>query len=154
MLNPRVAAAAPFAVTGTAGIVAGGAIAAAIAYHPTEHMVWMVAYLVLVVGVMQWLFGVGQAWLAASIPRPRASWGQWLLFNLGNAGVIGGTLANRTGVVAVASVLFVCALCWFLVGVRHTRQRGWSIAYRVLLVLVLLSAGIGLVISAASNGLV
>jgi hypothetical protein len=154
VLNSRVAAAAPFAALGSAAIVGGGAIAAAIAYQPTEHLVWMVAYLVLVVGVMQWLFGAGQAWLAASAPRPRATWGQWILFNLGNAGVIGGTLANRTGVVAVASVLFVCALGWFLIGVRHTRQRGWGAVYRVLLILVLLSAGIGLVISAVSNGLV
>lgn len=153
MLNPRVASAVPFAALGTAAIVAGGAVAAAIAYQPTEHLVWMVAYLVLVVGVMQWIFGAGQAWLAVSVPSARAIWGQWLLFNLGNAGVIGGTLANRTGVVAAASVLFVCALGWFLFGVRRIRQRGWGTAYRVLLIMVLLSAGIGLVISAKSNGL-
>lgn len=153
MLNPRAAAAAPFAATGTIAIVAGGAIAAAIAYHPTEHLVWVVAYLVLVVGVMQWVFGAGQAWLAAEPPPVRLAWGQWSLFNLGNAGVIGGTLCRHTGVVAVATALFVLALASILYGVRRSRARGWGIVYRLVLALVLASAGIGLVISAVSNGL-
>lgn len=151
MLNRRVAAAAPFAALGTAAIVAGGATAAAIAYHPTEHLVWMVAYLVLVVGVMQWLFGAGQAWLAERVPGQPMVWGQWGLFNLGNAGVIGGALCNRTGVVAVGTLLFALAIAGFLYGVRRSRGHGWAIAYRVLLVLIFLSACVGLVISAASN---
>lgn len=148
-MNQRVAAAAPFVVLGGAAIVAGGATAAAIAYHPTEHLVWMVAYLVLVVGVMQWIFGAGQAWLAEPPPPGGMAWGQWLLFNLGNAGVIGGTLCNRTGVVAAGTLLFVAAIAWFLYGVRHCRWRGWGNAYRVLLGLIFLSACIGLAISAA-----
>ncbi|MGH8148173.1 MAG: hypothetical protein ACREPY_17815 [Rhodanobacteraceae bacterium] len=151
MLNRRVAAAAPFGALGTAAIVAGGAIAAAIAYHPTEHLVWMVAYLVLVVGVMQWVFGAGEAWLAECAPGGAMIWGQWALFNLGNAGVIGGTLCDRTDVVAAGTLLFALAIAWFLYGVRRSRQRGWGIAYRTLLALILLSACTGLVISAVSN---
>lgn len=152
MLNRRVAAAAPFAALGTAAILAGGATAAAIAYHPTEHLVWMVAYLVLVVGVMQWLFGAGEAWLAERAPDGATIWGQWALFNLGNAGVIGGTLCDRTNVVAAGTLLFALAIAWFLYGVRRSRLRGWGIAYRILLALIFLSACIGLVVSAASNG--
>ncbi len=152
MLNARCAAAAPFAILGTAAIIAGGATAAAIAYHATQPLVWMVAYLVLVVGVMQWVFGVGQAWLAESPPPRAVTWGQWCLFNLGNAGVIGGTLGARTDIVAMGTLVFVAALAWFLVGVRRSRRRGWGIAYRVLLGLILASACIGLVISAASRG--
>jgi len=152
MLSGRVAAAAPFAALGAAAILAGGATAAAIAYHPTEHLVWMVAYLVLVVGAMQWVFGAGQAWLAERPPPVRIAWGQWALFNLGNAGVIGGTLCNRTGIVAAGTLLFVAAIAWFLYGVRRCRWRGWGIAFRVLLALIFLSACIGLVISAVSHG--
>lgn len=137
---------------GTAAILAGGATAAAIAYHPTGHLVWMVAYLVLVVGVMQWVFGAGQAWLAARPPSPAAVWSQWLLFNLGNAGVVAGTLCDRTGLVTAGTLAFVLALAWFLYGVRETRQRGWGMAYRLLLGLVGLSACVGLVISAVGNG--
>lgn len=152
MLNPRAAAAAPFAIAGTLAIIVGGALAAAIAYHPTEHLVWMVAFLVLVTGVMQWIFGAGQAWLAAEPPPAGRNWGQWVVFNLGNVGVMAGTLCNSTGAVAVATLLFVIATAWFLVGVRRPRRHALGVAYRVVVALALLSAGIGIVISAFSNG--
>ncbi|MGH8189960.1 MAG: hypothetical protein ACREP2_00755 [Rhodanobacteraceae bacterium] len=151
MLRERVATGAPFVALGAAAIVAGGATAAAIAYHPTEHLVWMVAYLVLVVGVMQWIFGAGEAWLAERPPAGWETWAQWVLFNLGNAGVIGGTLCDRAEVVAAGTLLFVAAIAWFLWGVRHCRRRGWGNAYRVLLALIFVSACVGLAISAASN---
>ncbi len=151
MLSRRAAAVAPFLAFGAAAIVAGGATAAAIAYHPTEHLVWMVAYLVLVVGAMQGVLGSGQAWLAEGPPPARIVWSQWALFNLGNAGVVGGTLCNRTGIVAAGTLLFVAAIGWFLYGVRHCRRRGWGIAYRALLALISLSALIGLGISAMSH---
>nr|ODU94123.1 MAG: hypothetical protein ABT18_05565 [Rhodanobacter sp. SCN 66-43]OJY84005.1 MAG: hypothetical protein BGP23_15580 [Xanthomonadales bacterium 66-474] len=152
MLNARIAAGAPFVASGALAILAGGATAAAIAYHPTQHLVWMVAYLVLVVGVMQAVFGAGQAWLAGHPPAGRTIWGQWLLFNLGNTGVIGGTLGNRTDMVAIGTLLYVAAIAWFFVGIRHARVRGWGVAYRVLLGLVFLSACTGVVISAVSRG--
>lgn len=152
MLNARVAAGAPFAILATLAIIAAGVVAAAIAYDPTQPLIWMVAYLVLVVGVMQWIFGAGQAWLAEHPPRQAIVWSQWSLFNFGNAGVIGGTLCNRTSVVAAGTVLFVAAMAWFYVGVRHSPRRGWAIAYHALLTLIFLSACIGLAISAASHG--
>lgn len=152
MLNARVAAAAPFAVLATLAIIAAGVVAAAIAYDPTQQLIWMVAYLVLVVGVMQWACGAGQAWLARQPPGRAVVWSQWGLFNVGSACVIGGTLINRTGVVAAGVVLFVLAMAGFFLGVRRSRHRGWSITYHVLLALICLSACIGLVISAASHG--
>lgn len=151
MLNARVAAGVPFGATGTVAIIAGGVVAAVVAYHPTQHLVWMVAYLVLVVGVMQWVFGIGQAWLAAAAPTRGVAWGQWGLFNLGSVAVIGGTFDDSTRTVTVGTVLFALAIGWFLYGVRHGRHRGWCRAYQVLLALILVSACIGLVISAVSN---
>lgn len=151
--NPRVAAAAPFASLAGLAIIGAGGMAAAIAYHATEPLVWAVAYLVLVVGVMQLVLGVGQAWLAVRAPGPRMAWGQWIVFNLANAGVIGGTLVRNTTMVAAATALFAIALAWFLVGVRRCRHRGWAIAYRSALALVLVSACVGLAISAISHGL-
>ena len=152
MLNPRAVAALPFVAVGIAAVIVGGATAAAVAYQPTEHLVWMVAYLVLVVGVMQCAFGAGQAWLARDPPPGRVTWGQWGLFNLGNAGVIAGTLGDRFGLVAGGTVLFVLAIAWFLYGVRAVRRRGWGIAYRVLVGLIFASSLIGLVISMIGKG--
>jgi len=152
VLSPRIAAATPFAVLGVAAILAGGGIAAAIAHHPTQYLVWMVAYLVLVVGAMQCVFGAGQAWLAERPPAAGTAWGQWGLFNLGNAGVIGGTLCDRSDAVAAGTVLFVAALVWFFFGIHRARARGWGVVYRVLLGLILLSACVGLTISAVSHG--
>ncbi len=151
--NRRLVAAAPFACLAVLAIIAAGLVAAAIAYNPTEPMVWMVAYLVLVVGVMQAVFGVGQAWLAERVPARSTCWGQWSVFNLGNAGVIGGTLGNSALVVAIGTLLFAVAVAWFLVGVRRSRARGWGIAYRILLVLILVSACVGLAISITTRGL-
>jgi hypothetical protein len=74
------------------------------------------------------------------------------LFNLGNAGVIGGTLCSQTGIVAAGTLLFALSIAWFLYGVRRSRKPGWSAAYRILLALIFLSACTGLVISAVSNG--
>lgn len=151
-MNARIVAGVPFAALATVAIIAAGVVAAAIAYHPTQQLIWMVAYLVLVVGVMQWIFGAGQAWLAEPPPGKATVWSQWGLFNVGSAGVIGGTLANRTGLVVAGTVLFVVAIAWFFHSVRRSSRRGWAVAYRVLLALIFFSACIGLVISAASHG--
>lgn len=152
--HPRVIAAAPFAWLAGVAIVGAGFVAAAIAYDATQPLVWMVAYLVLVVGVMQAVFGIGQAWLAERVPGRATTWSQWLLFNVGNAGVIGGTLYKNTVIVAIATLLFALAIAWFLVGVRRCRRHRWGIVYRVLLAFILVSACVGLVISAWSHGYV
>ena len=150
-LNRRTVAALPFMVSGLAAIIAGGGTAAAIAYHPTEHLIWMVAYLVLVVGVMQGAFGAGQAWLAQDPPHPHVAWYQWALYNLGNAAVIVGTLDDRFDLVAAGTVLFAVAIAWFLFGIRTARWRYWGIGYRVLLGVVFATSLIGLVISRVAN---
>ena len=74
------------------------------------------------------------------------------MFNLGNAGVIAGTLGDRFGLVAGGTVLFVLAIAWFLYGVRAVRRRSWGIAYRTLVGLIFASSLIGLVISMIGKG--
>lgn len=150
-MNPRVKAGLPFAAFAVAAIAAGGVVAAAIAYHPTQQLVWMVAYLVLVVGVMQGVFGAGQAWLAPQPPATRTVWGQWAVFNLGNTGVIAGTLCSHFGWVVAGTVLFAAAIAWLAWSVRGSRRRRWALAYGVLLGLVFASSLVGVVVSAVAN---
>lgn len=139
--------AAPFAWLGLGVIVAGGVLAAAIAHRPSEPLVWLVAYLVLVVGVAQGVFGVGQAWLSEPPPGLRLVWLEWVLFNVGNAGVITGTLSGRFTLVAGGTALFAMALAMFVYGVRRGRGGVWLLAYRVLLGLLFASSLVGMALS-------
>ena len=140
-------AALPFAVLGAAAIIAGGLVAAAVARRPVQHLVWMSAYLVLIVGVAQYVFGVGQARLSQRAPSRPLVWTEWVVFNLGNAGVIVGTLLGRFGVVFAGTLLFAAGIALFLVGARGSWRSGWLAGYRVLLGLILASSLVGLALS-------
>lgn len=148
-LRARLHAARPFLLTGLLALLIAGFVAAAIAHAPTRPLVWMVAYLVLVAGVAQGVLGLGQALLPAQLPSPRWRAGEWALFNLGNLGVIAGTLLVRPALVAVGTALFVAALLAFLLGVRGA-GRGWLLhAFRAVLVVTCLGACVGLALSVA-----
>ena len=132
---------------GVAAIVAGGLIAAAVAHHPAEHPVWMAAYLVLIVGVAQIMFGAGQAWLSERLPGTGWVAGEWIVFNLGNVGVIAGTLLGSFRVIVAGTVLFAAGIAAFLLGTRGSTRGGWLPGYRILLGLILLSSLAGLALS-------
>ncbi|HEX7380853.1 MAG TPA: hypothetical protein VF265_01735 [Nevskiaceae bacterium] len=146
-------AAAPFVITGTLAIVAGGLVAAAVAHRPVQPMVWMSAYLVLIVGVAQFAFGTGQAWLTreASLVTLLIA-AQWLVFNLGNAGVIVGTLTRSYPLVVAGTILFAVGIALFLVGTRHAHAGSGLYAYRTVLGLIFLSSLVGLALSARTHG--
>jgi len=147
----RYRAAVPFVVIGVAAILVGGVVAAAVAHAPSQHMVWMVAYLVLVVGLAQAAFGVGQAALAAK--RVSLLWviAELLLFNVGNAGVITGTLAASFSSVLVGTVLLLLGLGLFYYLTRRSLRDGLRYAYQALLVLIGVGALVGLTLSALAN---
>lgn len=147
----RWRAARPFAALGAGAIVAGGLVAAVVAHHPAEHPVWMSAYLVLIVGVAQIVFGAGQAWLSAGVPGPRLRAGEWIVFNLGNLGVIIGTLCEQFALVLVGTVLFACGIALFLLATRGGPRRGWLMAYRTVLGLVFASSLAGLALAVAGR---
>lgn len=136
-----------FTATGSAAIIAGGLVAAAVAHRPTEPLVWMSAYLVLVVGVAQWVFGLGQAWLSADAPKTAWLASEWIIFNLGNTGVIAGTLADLPSLVVAGTVLFIVAIALFLVSTRGNAHPRWLAGYRVLLGLIFLTSLTGLVLA-------
>ena len=111
---------------GVAAIIAGGLVAAAVAHRPAEHPVWTSAYLVLIVGVAQIVFGAGQAWLSERLPATGWIAGEWIAFNLGNAGVIAGTVLGSFRMVLAGTVLFAAGIAAFpglaahLAGARAT----------------------------------
>lgn len=146
--NAPLTAATPFLVVASGAIVGGGIVAAAVAHAPSQPLVWMVAYLVLVVGAAQAALGIAQAWLSVALPSPRTRTTQLLLFNAGNVGVSVGTLCVSWPVVLAGTVLFDAALAMFLYSARSLRG-GWPThVYRLLLILLFAGATVGLVLSA------
>ena len=139
--------AAPFMVIAVLAVVAGGSISAALAHVPTRHAMWLVAYLVLVVGVVQFCLGVGQSWLARERPSTGLLAGECGLFNAGNVLVMAGTLAGHVAWVSGGALLLIAALALFFFGVRRASGRPMLYTYRAMLVLVGASALAGLLLA-------
>ncbi len=141
----------PLLVGGTA-VIAGGLVAAATAPAPSEHGSWAAAYLVLVVGVAQLGLAAGIAWLADPAPAHRLVRAEFLIWNLGNAAVLAGTLLDVQAVVDAGGALIVLALLVALLVVRPSRPSWLLWAYRALVVVVLVSVPIGLVLARVRSG--
>ena len=142
----------PFFVIGALGIVAGGVAAAVTGPTDWGNGSWCAAFLVLVVGVAQIGLGAGQAALAPNLATRRLVVGECALWNVGSAGVITGTLADSPAIVTVGSLVFLAALALAAFAVRgHSeltgRTRPLLLAFRVLLIVLLVSTPIGMVLS-------
>lgn len=152
----------PFAVLGSLCVVVGGLVAAVTARAPTEPGTWAAAYLVLVCGVAQAGLGFGQALSTSRTPTSIVAV-QVIGWNLGNGGVLAGTLTGRTAVVDVGGALLVGALillgCGLVkdskgTGVEGTRirpvsgvRRWFRFGYGLLIVVLVLSIPVGLVLA-------
>ncbi|HEU0257764.1 MAG TPA: hypothetical protein VFQ96_07995 [Microbacteriaceae bacterium] len=143
---------APLAVMvgiGGAAIVAGGMVSAATGPLGWAKGSWASAYLVLVAGAAQVAYGLLQRPLARRVPSARIVVWQIVLFNLGNALVLAGSLATIPVVVDVGGAAIVAALVLFLAAVRRRAAAHpaavWT--YRGLTVLLLVSIPVGLTIS-------
>ncbi|MGH7911178.1 MAG: hypothetical protein ACREQM_00855 [Candidatus Dormibacteraceae bacterium] len=135
----------PFVAFGAGCVVAGGLVAAAGGVSPSASVSWAAAYLVLVAGVAQVALGLGTALLSRrSAPRaPRnVELGCW---NLGNAGVLVGTLCQFEVVLVAASLLLLVALALFAYWTRRPPGTPWwlPLGYRVLLAILALSVPAG-----------
>ncbi len=144
----------PFLVTASLAMVAAGLISAVTASTPSHDAAWAVAYLVLVVGVAQAGFGLGQAWLTVCRPARLLIGAQWATYNLGNAGVILGTLNDRVWLVDLGGALLVAALVMFFATSLPLQSKGaWSeprwllTAYRGLILIILISIPVGLLLA-------
>jgi hypothetical protein len=141
---------------GAAAVLAGGALSAALASRAGYLTSWATAYLVLVVGAVQIALGLGVDRLTSHRPSIRPLMIAFLLFNLGNAATIGGTVAKHTSggntnLVDLGGALIGLAMLLFIYLVRRAATTKWLIAYRVLVALVLFSSIIGLVLAAAPS---
>ncbi|PQM53442.1 MULTISPECIES: hypothetical protein [Mycolicibacter] len=143
----------PFAVAGASAIVAGGAIAAAIAAPaPTRHGVWAVAYLVLVLGAGQLVIGSGQALLPTTSPSPREATLGAAAFNLSGAAIVVGVVTDHIAVFYAGSGLLFIVLAWWLYRVRRSTRRGWALlTYRLFLAALVVSIPIGMAITTAGR---
>lgn len=134
-----------FTATGLAAIVAAGLILAATIQRPTPELTWLSAYLVLVVGIAQVVLGVGQAELGARLPSFEWLAAEWALFNLGNLGVITGTLLGSSLIVLAGTVLFAAGLVLFATGAFGRRSWWRRVGYYAVICVVLAGAVVGLV---------
>ncbi|HEX7022915.1 MAG TPA: hypothetical protein VF171_08655 [Trueperaceae bacterium] len=145
----RWPAAAPFVVVGGLAVIAAGLTSAATALAPSYHASWAVAYLVLVVGVAQVVLGLGQALLTPAPLPARGTALQAAVFNLGNAGVLSGSLLDLPAFTWAGSALLVVVLAWMYASVRGARGGGRLLlyAYRAVLAILFVSIPIGLLIA-------
>ena len=113
----------PFVVVGSVSVVAGGFVAAASRPLEFELGSWTAAFLVLVAGVAQIVLGLGQAWLAEDPPPVTRIRAELMLWNLGAAATIVGTLAETPIVTTVAGVALIPALALFITTTKASTQR-------------------------------
>lgn len=148
---PSWSAASPFAALGTACVIAGGLVAAAVATAPSQLGSWAAAYLVLVGGVTQVALGAGPALLAPRSPGRRAVAAELVGWNAGNGAVLAGTLLGATWLADVGGAALIAALALAFAGIRGAvRHPAWPLhLYRAVIALVLVSIPVGLVIGAA-----
>lgn len=141
-----------FVAIGSLCVVAGGLVAAVTASVPSDKGTWAAAYLVLVAGVAQLALGGGQAWLATDPPSPRVVAAEVASFNIGNAGVLAGTLLGTQWLVDAGGVVLAVALLLFLRGGNRWRH-GWQLrVYQALIVFVLVSIPVGLMLARIDGG--
>ncbi len=156
-VNARLMSASPWLAFGVATVVAGGLVAAVVAHDPSEKPVWASAYLVLVAGVGQIGLTLGRTLLAARPPASGAVARDFVVFALGNVGVVVGTLIDVVWLVDVGGALLVVALALMVWSVRGAAgaalygTSGWLVGllwtYRVLVVVLLVSIPVGLVLT-------
>ena len=152
--HPSWSAASPFLALGTACVVAGGLVAAAVAMAPSELGSWAAAYLVLVGGVAQVALGAGQALLAPRPPGRRAVLAELAGWNAGNGAVLAGTLLGATWLADIGGAALIAALALAIAATRGAvRRPAWPLhAYRALVALVLVSIPVGRAIAAVHPG--
>ncbi|NYF97085.1 hypothetical protein [Janibacter cremeus] len=133
---------------GGVAVVLGGLVAAVTGPAGWAKGSWAAAYLVLVVGVAQYVMGR----MRPGDARPdRAGWAQLAGWNLGSFLVVGGTLAATPLLVDLGSVLLVVALVLALLAALPGRSGLVGHAYLAMLLVLAVSIPVGIVLSHLRN---
>jgi hypothetical protein len=146
---------------GVCSVVLGGLVAAVTGPLHLAHGSWLAAYLVLVGGVTQCAMGQARVrW--PEVMQLRGSWAQIGCWNVGNALVIGGTLAGAPLAVDFGSALLVIALAIAFRAARPGAGSATSSAaggvsalvghvYRALLLVLAVSIPVGMALAHLRN---
>lgn len=142
-------------VLGACCVVLGGLVAAAAGPLQLSEGSWVAAYLVLVCGVAQYAIGRASTLLAAAPSPAGRGWAMVVLWNLGNAAVIAGTVIDTPAVLDAGAALLAAglAIAWLAVQridtsavrSRAVRPVGWF--YRGMLLILLISLPVGVVLA-------
>lgn len=142
-----------FFLIGSAFVVLGGLMAAASTPLHLTSGPWLAAYLVLVCGVAQCLFGIVRRWVAPTEPMVVGFAVELVCWNAGNAAVVVGDLTGILAVVALGGALLVVVLVLQLLHLRHTvpgvRWAAWL--YGIVVAILLVSIPIGILLAALSQ---
>jgi hypothetical protein len=142
-----------FFLIGSAFVVLGGLVAAASTPLHLTSGPWLAAYLVLVCGVAQCLFGIVRRWVAPAATTATGFAVELGCWNAGNAAVVVGDLTGILAIVALGGALLVVVLVLQLVHLRHTlpgvRWAAWL--YGIVVAILLVSTPIGILLAALSQ---
>ena len=129
--------------------MAGGLVAAVAGPTNWERGSWVAAFLVLVAGVAQIGVGASQAHLGPAPTSASSTAVECALWNVACVATIVGSLVNNTVVVAIASAPLVAALVMSVRAVKGSGSRHPQLllAYRLLLILLLVSIPVGITLS-------
>lgn len=141
---------AAFILLGVLAILAGGLISAFTASNPSRTSVWLSAYLVLVVGIIQ--LGLIDAWYRLGRPQVVVTLLAFILYNLGNASVISGTILKTkvkysSLLVKFGGVLIGLAMAFLLYSIKHAHISWALVEFITLTLTILISMPIGLTLS-------
>lgn len=143
----------PFFISALVCTIAGGLLAAATAYAPTQKTVWATAYIVLVAGVAQGVLGAAMGWLAPNARLP-ITWTAFLLFTFGNAGVLIGQFTGLLAITFVAGAMLMIALVLIVIATHRDRAPAHPAAlwtFRAIVIVLAVSVPVGLVLAALGD---
>ncbi len=140
----------PFFVCALVSVIAGGMLAAATAYSTTQKTAWATAYIVLVSGVAQAVLGAAMGWLAPNARQP-ITWTSFVLFTLGNVGVLVGQFSGVIALTFVSGAMLMIALILVVVATHRDRapaHPGALWTFRIIVILLAVSIPVGLTLAA------